>query len=144
MTETTSMNTKLLIVWCAGFFDGDGSLSIGLSDNKWHQLALNICCLDMKPLQVFKQLFGGTIRITTSKLGKPVHRWKLTGKDAIAALIAMYPFLVSKKDAVTVGLKFSKTLLPHGGHFSKRILSKETFDVRQQLKEELEELNARD
>ena len=110
------MNERDLLIWAAGFFDGKGCVNIGKctvnrenSKGKRtytsYQLSI-IAAQKTKPcLEIFIQLFGGTITSQLHQEKFMVWKWKATGPQAANALIKMLPYLQVKRAAAEIGLR---------------------------------------
>lgn len=145
MTETD-------LAWVAGFFDGEGYITIGRSVSTYkdktyhgHYLRVGINHVAPKPLERIHKLFGGTIRFkksVSSKDGcnrKMRTEWLLQETKAIEFLKTIYPYLYNKEKAADIAFEFSLTKGTHG----KRV-SDEVREKRDQLKQMLVDLNGQD
>lgn len=79
------------LAWAAGFFDGEGYISIVARNTKIHNrhyhhqyIRLGINHVDPRPLQRFQQLFGGKLVNSINVKGnrKPRWQWKLSCEQA--------------------------------------------------------------
>lgn len=114
------MNREELLIWAAGFFDGEGC--IGVSRSKKGKLcvyySIQITAFQnvRAPLGIFHQLFGGTIRYsTTHSTGGWV--WQLSGRRLKVALEEMLPFLIVKREQAQIGIAFQGRKVPKGGKY---------------------------
>ena len=102
------------IIWCAGFFDGEGCVSISkpVTRNKAgtsftaHQLVVIVAQRDRRPLDVFVSLFGGNVRAQKANNGSTYWYYRLHSHKAVALLQTLLPFLVCKVKAAECALTF--------------------------------------
>jgi hypothetical protein len=114
------MNDREMLIWAAGFFDGEGC--IGVSRNKKGKLcvyySIQITAFQnvRAPLDVLHQLFGGTIRYSaTHSTGGWV--WQLSGRALKTALEKMLPFLIVKREQAQIGIAFQGRKVVRGGKY---------------------------
>jgi hypothetical protein len=130
-----------LVIWAAGFFDGEGC--IGVSRSKKGKLcvyySIQITAFQnvRAPLDIFAQLFGGTIRYsTTHSTGGWV--WQLSGRALKLALEEMLPFLVVKREQAQIGIAFQGRKAPRGGKYEDglgaRLLDHQDWEKMHALK----------
>jgi hypothetical protein len=93
------------VSWAAGFFDGEGSVSILLVNRKNKpntsevRVVIQVTQQQPEPLELFKVAFGGTITPYGNGQGtKLYYKWLLTGKEKTRNfLTTLLPFLVVKR-----------------------------------------------
>ena len=92
------------VAYCAGFFDGEGCISISDSGpGRGRQLRLITSQkYDDRPLLLMKETFGGAVYLFSSGLPKHVT----TGRVAVRMLEQMLPYLLVKYDQAVVAAKF--------------------------------------
>ena len=123
------LNDDLELAYLAGFFDGEGS--IGLYDLRGNDpryaehrrcLVAKVGQLDRKPLELFKNRFGGSIQqYATPKGDKPYYRWSVSHRKARVFAEIIIPYLFLKKDLTKRLLDESKRILrPVGGPKGKK------------------------
>lgn len=108
-----------LTIWAAGFFDGEGCISIGKPINKklrkdgsryvhvGYQLQTIVAQRDRRPIEVLVGLFGGNI--TTAKIhGSTYWYWRICGPKSLAMLERIAPFLVLKKEQAELAIRFQR------------------------------------
>lgn len=86
--------TTVDLAWCAGIFEGEGSVRINSPTTQ------NICALiatisstDSDMLAPFQQWFGGHVGpIFTRPECKPAERWTVASRKAAAFLVAIRPY----------------------------------------------------
>ena len=139
------------LAWAAGFIDGDGFITIQNRKTKHSNgkvytgtyLRVGACQASQKPLEVLKELFGGSIRSKNSGPNregykrKPQWIWCLSTKEASNCLEQLLPYLVHKQEVAKLGLEFQKTMSS-----DKQSLSEEIVSKRQQYQQQIAELNS--
>ena len=102
------------LAYSAGFFDGEGSISIAPKRRKGcapeemaFGLTLQVSQLDPRPLKFLSDRFGGAVCVK-SALGHThlMHDWRITGARAERFLRAVLPYLIHKKEQAEVALKY--------------------------------------
>jgi len=136
------------LAYCAGFFDGEGCIHIErFQDNRHlhpqYALRLELANTDTRPLQLFKDLFGGSIR--KRKEPRPekwstAWVWQIKTNMAKIFLDELMPFLVTKKEEARLGLEFREKCVKYNG----RKLTKGEIDKREKYYWEMRGLKKRD
>lgn len=134
------MNRPLAVAWAAGFLDGEGSLSLRVSNRRPGQRRyrplVEATQLDRAPLELFCELFGGSIRSTGN-----AWRWTLANTGTIrAALTEMRPFLTVKAAEADVLLEFVGTLRVGAGPGRGHVLSQVELARRASLAASLHDI----
>lgn len=146
--KVESLTTEDL-AYMAGFFDGEGSITIhqnyrpsprGKSPN--HTLQVGIGNIDPRVLTWIHSHFGGsfTIRRRRSPRHRIVAQWIIRCSKAALFLEAIRPFIRMKRDQVDVGIAYQHTKSMRG---PKRVMA---VDVawREAQRVAIRELNARE
>ena len=146
------MTTETDLAWAAGFFDGEGYVTIGRSVSKYkdktyhgYYLRVGINHVAPEPLEKFDEMFGGGLKrnvVSNCNDGcnrKPRTQWQLQETKAIEFLKKIYPYLCNKEKAADIAFEFTST---RGGH--GKIVPDDVRAKRQELKERLMELNGKD
>ena len=111
--------TNEQLAWAAGFFDGEGYVSIvarntkGNSKQYRHQyIRIGINHVDPRPLQKFQQLFGGQLTESKQVIGnrKPRWQWILTCEQAKQFLTIVRPYLINKDIVADIAFQFLDTI----------------------------------
>ena len=132
--------------WAAGFFDGEGYISIVKRDYKGYTgfyIRIGINHVNPDPLKEMVRLFGGSLtyqnpeKVTGNR--HPRTQWKLTTKQAESALIQMLPYFKNKSRAAEIALKLQASI---GNHGQKRTV--ETTIYQALLQDQLKKLNSLD
>ncbi len=135
------------LAWCAGFFDGEGYVTIQTRKSKLkgkeyvgYYLRIGVNHVSPKPLYELQRVFGGTIKqqkVTGNR--HPRHSWNLSCNQAKTALIQLLPYLKNKNVVVGLALDFQDTM-----QTDKKQLSEEKQLYRLMLKNKISEENAKD
>lgn len=103
------MDTEL--AYLAGFFDGEGCVSISTRGRGGYGLLVSISQLTPVPLLIARARFGGSISRTPDKRGyRAMVVWTVAARVAERALSEMRPFLIVKADEVDLALEFQRGL----------------------------------
>lgn len=110
------MNKRDLLIWAAGFFDGEGCVNIARCVNRrsnskgehtyvCYQLAIIAAQKTPKALENFVSLFGGKLNSQLCQGKFIVWNWKVTGQKAADALVELLPYLYVKRTPAEIGLR---------------------------------------
>jgi hypothetical protein len=140
-------NSDWFLPWCAGFFDGEGSICIALA-NRRRGSGSHSYCLHVSLSQNIRELlegvqiqFGGTITFKR-KQPRPVWDWTVCGENAAQFLKAIRPFLRRKDKEADVAIEF-QTLQADDqlGYISRRERAKSTYARKTELRDHLKQLH---
>lgn len=133
------------VIWAAGFFDGEGSVSITKRPRPkrtYLTLCIRASQVTREPLEVFTELWGGTIctasRPSTEKNSRMIYQWNVSARTAGLALAELAPYLRVKKVQAELGLVFHAR---RAGRGCKPRLVDEEQDWKDRA--EMQRLNAR-
>lgn len=135
------------LAWCAGFFDGEGFVTIQRRNTKingkeykGHYLRIGVNHVAPEPLKELQRKLGGTIRFSESKDPKRHSRysWQMSTQAAANALIKMMPYLKNKNKVAALGIEFQKSIV------GKSKITDEIMTYREAIKLEIASLNAKD
>lgn len=138
------------VAWAAGFFDGEGYVtiqhgySIGPNGKKYyrHSLRIGINHVAIEPLLEMQRLFGGRINKQNLKAirgnRKPRHQWLLNCSNASEALKRMMPYFHNKQSVAELGLELQSTM------GTTKEVSEDLYLYRSLLKEKIKHLNSLD
>ena len=107
---------KTTKAYFAGFFDGDGSVTIckrkgrKANHSSTHYMLVQITNYVREPLKLACETFGGSFHPVKTDKSK-AWKWCLTGKKAEIFLENIYPYLMVRKSAVKLALEFQKTCI---------------------------------
>jgi hypothetical protein len=138
------------IAWCAGFFDGEGFITVQRRKSKvkdkvyeGHYLRIGVNHVAIEPLRELQKILGGTIRQqsehTVEGNRKRRHSWQMSTSDAAEALRKMLPFMLNKNKVTALALDFQATMLK-----DKKQLPDEIYELREIYKQQITSLNAKD
>lgn len=102
------MTHREKLAWAAGFFDGEGRISITGGSS----MVLRVNQAERAPLHRIADVLGGKVYGPYSNAKslphrKPIFVWSLSsGPEVAKALRLLLPFLICKFDQATVALKF--------------------------------------
>ena len=95
--------TETELAWAAGFFDGEGSVSIHRDKRPGRKplIHLDIEQVDIRPLLRFRAAVGlpGNISLRPARSlnRKPIHRVYMAHAEASACIARLWPFLSEPK-----------------------------------------------
>lgn len=144
------MSTAHKLAWCAGFFDGEGFVTIQKRNSKVNgkyyesfYLRIGVNHVAIEPLEELKRVLGGTIRVQNPDkvVGnrKQRHSWQMSCAQAKEALIKMMPYFRNKWDVAELGIELQNTM----GNTGKRTTQGLQI-YRAMLKNKISVLNAKD
>lgn len=124
------------LIYAAGFFDGEGCIRIKKS-REHYNMEVTITNTYFPVINWFKDIFGGYVYIGTPEktnfVRKPVAKWGLTGRKAMAFLILIMPYLKQKKYEAEIAWEFQR-LKSHkiGGLYGNTLKQKGYYEhIRQ-------------
>jgi hypothetical protein len=102
--------------WAAGFFDGEGNVSIVQnSGQKAGKLRITAAQVHKEPLERFQYLFGGALRLARGKNNwSDYWVWDTGSEKAANALKRMLPFLSVTKQQAELGIHFQTLVRTNG------------------------------
>lgn len=130
------------ISWAAGFFDGEGYVTVQERGGKYkgYYLRIGVNHVLPEPLEEMQNLFGGNIRKQNPQkiIGnrKQRHEWGLSCKKAESALRQMLPFMKNKQNVTKLALDLQNSM----GTTQK--VPEEIRELRRDIKTEIQRLNA--
>jgi len=98
--------TQEKLAYLAGFFDGDGYISIYPTGTNHHRIGVAITQKHIDILNLYKSIFGGSI----SKLKTHAYIWQLSSKKAASFLVSILPYLILKKDEATIAIEYQELI----------------------------------
>lgn len=94
------------LAYLAGFFDGEGSISI-IKTKNGHSLVLSVSQLNPVPLIRLQARFGGSVHRQPDRRGnRSMVVWTTAARRGLAALETLRPYLLVKADEAHVGIDF--------------------------------------
>lgn len=92
------------LAWAAGFFDGEGCISVVRCTHKGVareqvQVLLDVAQVNPTPLERLVALFGGRIRVSPNGQDGAwrIHAWRIYGRKAGVILQQVLPYLIGKR-----------------------------------------------
>lgn len=114
------LSEREMLIYMAGFFDGEGSIGVGRRKSHQHVLQVSVGQIDPTPLHLFKDRYGGSItmqrRSRQSSTHRDFHYWTTSSKKAGRALADLLPFLIVKRPQATLGLAIQDRMRHQGGN----------------------------
>jgi hypothetical protein len=135
--QPTLEQTPQLVAYCAGFFDGEGSIGFpGGASNR--TILLTASQRVAPPLLLFQQLFGGSI-YSPSPPGDVTFKWQRTGMhNCVPILEALQPYLIVKAAQAELALEWCA--LAPGSASSGRTVDRGLHSRREMIIDELKAL----
>jgi len=103
---------KNILIYVAGFFDGDGSVGIYSRRGKQFHLRTQVTQNSFKESDALfvdlKKEFGGNVTTQITLSGKSKLNWQLNSDSATNFLKAIEPFLRLKKEQARFAIKWQK------------------------------------
>ena len=139
------------VAWAAGFFDGEGFVTIQKRKSKAksgiyyesYYLRIGINHVAIEPLQEIQRIFGGTLRQQTKHTVQgnrhQRHSWQASCSQAKEILIQMMPYFHNKQKAAEIGIELQNTMSEN-----KIKTSDQVQLYRALLKDKLQKLNKMD
>ena len=128
------------ICWAAGFFDGEGCISIVKDKgNKHYFLTLAVSQVEMTSLQIFQALFGGNIttrHAPSDKTRRNCSHWRLSSQGARIVLEFLLPFLIVKKRQAELAIELCNDTANRWGP-----VTDEEIEKREHIKQAISRLN---
>ena len=95
--------------WAAGFFDGEGCITVDMRRDKQPGSICAQTTQKMKlPLSILQNKWGGTI--DSFRQSSPCFRWRLSARQAEAFLTAIYPHSLVKRRQIEITFAYLKTM----------------------------------
>lgn len=147
------MSRTHMLAWAAGFFDGEGFVTIQERNStvagkryRGYYLRVGLKHVAPAPIYELQKLFGGTIRIEQRKNSKDgcnrkdIHVWTLSCQQAKEALIQMMPYFINKNKVAELGIEFQNTF-PEIKYY---VTPEDVQEKRKWIKGEITRLNSLD
>lgn len=138
----------LNLAYIAGFFDGEGSVTIHQNakpsprgKNPNHTLQVSIGNTDPRVLVRVHEEFGGGFcyRKRIKANHRKIAQWQARSRSALAFLEAIQPYIEMKCDQVAVAIAFQRSKQP----YRRNLVSAETIAWRETQRQTIRSLNAR-
>lgn len=100
--EINDLSLKEKQILIAGFFDGEGCISIG-KNGAVSTSVVNTC---LGNIELIHSVFGGTMSIRSTIINKPQHLHRLYGENAIQFLETIKNYLIEKRDQAYTTIEY--------------------------------------
>jgi len=145
------ISKKELLIWMAGFVDGEGSIGINsVAKGKTYIAKLTVCNTNKKSILLFERKFGGKTRLRKWKgirkdNWKPCYEWCLTNKAAVNAIKQLRPYLQIKNKQADLVIELGRLKSTYDGIQMRwdRKLRDKMWRIFAKLKEKTKKLNKR-
>src|SRR6185295_17407740 len=111
------MSQTEILAYCAGFFDGEGTVTITTEKTKVktgrrnHRVQINASQKEIRPLLLFKSTFGGSVRLITKRGIRSCYTWWICGREKqLLFLETIIPFLLIKRTEAKIAKQFLGTV----------------------------------
>jgi len=119
--------------YLAGFFDGEGHVSIlrsrcGTTANVRYWLRVGVSNTDPVVIMEFKKRFGGSVHLRPSRSIKhtPCYDWVGQNRTAEKCLLILFPHLLVKQRDAQLGLEFQNVVRQgNSGSWGRKLLTNE-------------------
>lgn len=150
-------NTNETLAYLAGFFDGEGHITIERTSSQKQgvpgssqMLRIGACNTDPRPVELLYRTLGGSLRVTTPK-GIPKsggeyatqYIWRLKSSEAKECLKALLPFLIVKRERADLAIAFEELRQHHFKLFSTQRHPDEAWAAREAIRDKLLTMNKR-
>ena len=136
--------------YLAGFFDGEGSISIERAGMNSQSLRINAVNTDPRPIEMLQRVFAGNFRSTLfrgrTKDGReyrPTYHWRVSSTLAKDALEAMLPYLTVKRERAEIAIAFERLRQQHHSLYEYQRHPDEAWQAREDLRGLMLTLNNR-
>ena len=123
--------------WAAGFFDGEGNVSLlrrARRKSVEYDLYVQVTQKAREPLDQFRGAFGGNISPTKTPSG--CWRWRIHGKQAQVFLERMLPFSLVKKQQIVLALEFRSTVGSPGKRITEEWIEPKRLELSEKIRAE--------
>jgi len=136
-------NEEIFKSWVAGFFEGEGSIIITKRPRNSYGVRVSLTQKVPEPLEAVSKIWGGKVFEQFRESGR-IFRWRLSNKKALRFLKDIEPYLVFKKEAVSIGIALETQKEPRGVRHEGNPLSPEVLADRERLRLRLLGLNRKE
>jgi hypothetical protein len=100
---------RISVEWLAGFFDGEGSVSVQISYSAYATVSVTLTQKDAKILAlVMLKYNAGNVKSYKGANGATCHRWRVRGKSAEQFLTEIAPYTIVKRRQIEKALELLK------------------------------------
>jgi hypothetical protein len=90
------------VPYLTGFFDGEGCVTV----SKNGSIALGIVNTHLPTLQLFQEVFGGSVAPRKQMVNKPQYVWRVYGESAVNVATQMIEFSMEKQDQLVKAIEW--------------------------------------
>jgi len=113
------------MVYCAGYFDGEGCIWVGTQKRRSYYLRLNVASGDYDTLRIFGELFGGEVKPVKAKSSnKNIFHWSKNSCEAVETLSKLLPFMTAKREEAQLVVDFGWEPVQPGKRLSDEQIAK--------------------
>jgi hypothetical protein len=105
---------RVNVAYMAGFFDGEGHISIAKRASGTGSLTVQVCNTNAEVLEGFRSVYGGAVNDVTRN-HKPTWKWTVCSSAASDFLRDVLPYLIVKREQAEIAIRFQDLLRPKGG-----------------------------
>jgi hypothetical protein len=136
-----------LVIWAAGFIDGEGCISINRQKHKDHNwwcytLSLAVSQKTEEPLRRLKEIFGGSM-YSYKGYGVTYWRWQLWSHGALRTIKELFPYLLVKREIADTAIRFQEQMTAWNRRHGRRGYPDHVIAGRDVFYQEARALNAR-
>jgi hypothetical protein len=138
------MGTQTQYAWAAGFFDGEGCVSLH-SQGRYTVARIVLVQKDIRPLLKFKQVFDLTETlgiVTRENRRHDYYRLTLSGQTAADVLTKMLPYLSLKREVAEVALDLQVSVVRYSPKERSAGLPDSEMQYRKSLVDKAKYLNS--
>lgn len=123
------MRSSLSPEYLAGFFDGEGCISLSAGD--LYTLHVSVTQVNPAPLREFAAAFGGNVRLRRWHRPdqRPGYIWNIASQKAMAMLKVLRPYLIVKAEEADIAIAFQSLRRPGRVPLRDWPAKKETYAV---------------
>lgn len=98
------MPTEVELAYMAGFFDGDGCITVATNTNKGLTLRAYVAQNTIEPLLLFQNVWPKGVM--AQQRGRRVIHFYTHGRTAVGMLEALLPYLIVKKEQAELAIRW--------------------------------------
>lgn len=137
------MSTEIERAYAAGFFDGEGCVSITIHQQRSRpgfRLIATVSQDAVEPLHALQEIWGGHVAARKPRPnGKISHMWRTSSRSAVVFLTDIRPYCLVKGEGIDLGLEFAARVDNHVGRSG---LGDDELASRRRLHDELRAFNS--
>lgn len=138
------MSEQTQYAWAAGFFDGEGCVSLHNQDRSTC-VRIILVQKDIRPLENFKAIFDCYEKLSVvTRRNRTNHYYRLviSGSRAADVLTKMLPYLTLKRAVAEVALDLQSRVESQGGYSKWNRMSDDELAIRKSLVDKVKWLNS--